>query len=110
MNGLQTIQVATGRGVILLGLFGVIFGIYAVLRLRSFYARMVVTSKVEAMGFTAIVLGAIILAGLSLWSIKLAFILVFELLTVAVSSHAIARSAWQNGYHLPPHKKENQHD
>lgn len=110
MNWLQTIQITAGRSVVLLGLFGIVFGVYAVLRLKSFYARIVVTSKVEAMGFTAIALGGMLLAGVSLWSAKLAFILVFELLTVAVSSHAIARSAWKRGYNLPPRAKEEKHD
>lgn len=110
MNWLQTIQLTAGCTVILLGLFSIMFGVYAVLRLQSFYARIVVTSKVEAMGFTAVVLGCMILAGLSVWSMKLAFILFFELLTVAVSSHAIAHSAWKNGHHLPPRATEDPHD
>ncbi|MFU8780108.1 MAG: cation:proton antiporter [Kiritimatiellia bacterium] len=98
------LQLTAGGICISLGLAAILFGVYAVLHLKSFYARIVITSKVEAMGFTAITLGCMILAGATLWTAKLAFILVFELLTVAVSSHAIARSAWKSGYHL--HLKE----
>jgi len=98
------IQQALGHAVIILGILITGFGVYAVLALRSFYARIVVTSKVEAMGFVTITLGAMILAGISLAGVKLAIILLFELLTVAVSAHAIARSAWKAGYHLPPRK------
>jgi multicomponent Na+:H+ antiporter subunit G len=104
------IQMALGGASIALGILGILFGVYAVLRLKSFYARIVVTSKVEAMGFTAIVIGCMILAGWSLWSAKLAFILAFELLTVAVSSHAIARSAWKSGYHLHMNREVQEHD
>ena len=91
-----------GQGMILLGLGFIAFGVYAVLRLNNFYARMVVTSKVEAMGFTTVTIGAMILVGLDIIAVKLLVILLFELLTVSVSAHAIARSAWNSGYHLPP--------
>lgn len=89
-----------GQSVILLGLLITGFGVYTVLRLDSFYARMVVTSKVEAMGFVTVVIGAMILSGLSAGTLKLVTILVFELLTVSVSAHAIARSAWVSGYRV----------
>lgn len=89
-----------GQSIILLGLLVTGFGVYTVLRLDSFYARMVVTSKVEAMGFITVVIGAIVVSGVSAAALKLGIILVFELLTVAVSAHAIARSAWMSGYRL----------
>ncbi len=108
---IEMLQQAVGRTLIALGVLSVVFGVYAVLHLKSFYARIVVTSKVEAMGFTAIALGAIVLSGISFWAVKLAFILVFELLTVAISSHAIARSAWKSGYHVPTNlTSERPHD
>lgn len=89
-----------GQGLILLGLSFVGFGVYTVLRLDSFYARMVVTSKVEAMGFLTVVIGAMLVSGFSLVAVKLAVIAVFELLTVAVGAHAIARSAWNSGFRI----------
>ncbi len=87
-----------GQVVIVAGLLITIFGVYAVLKLDGFFARIVVTSKVEAMGFVTIVVGAIIVTGFSLLSVKLVIILVFELLTVSAGAHAIARSAWISGY------------
>ena len=89
-----------GQGLILLGLLITGFGVYAVLRLNTFYARLVVTSKVEAMGFMLIILGAMILGGFSLTSLKLMMILSFELLTVSIGAHAVARSAWNSGYRV----------
>lgn len=94
----------------LLGLIAIGFGIYAILWLKSFYARMVVASKVEAMGFLTMTVGAMILAGLSIVTLKLLILLVFELLTVAVSAHAITRSAWKCGFHLPPNHSPEQAD
>jgi multicomponent Na+:H+ antiporter subunit G len=89
-----------GQSVMFLGLLITGFGVYTVLRLNTFYARMVVTSKVEAMGFVTVVMGAIIVSGLSAAALKLVTILVFELLTVSVSAHAVARSAWISGYRV----------
>ena len=99
---IASLQTWIGRTVILIGILITGIGVYAFLRLKSFYARLVITSKVEAMGFTTVVIGAMILAGFGLAAVKLAVILFFELLTVAVSAHAIARSAWNSGYVLPP--------
>lgn len=95
------IQQLLGQAIILLGILITGFGVYAFLKLDSFYARLVITSKVEAMGFTTITIGAILLAGIDIAAIKLAIILFFELLTVAAGAHAIARSAWKSGYRLP---------
>lgn len=100
METIAAVQQLVGQGIILLGLLITGFGVYTVLRLDTFYARMVVTSKVEAMGFVTIVIGAMVLTGLSPASLKLLMILVFELLTVAVAAHAIARSAWLSGFRV----------
>ena len=96
----MSVVAVAGQAIILLGLLITGFGVYTVLRLDSFYARMVVTSKVEAMGFVTVVIGAMVVSGLSAATLKLATILVFELLTVSVSAHAIARSAWVSGYRV----------
>lgn len=93
-------QATIGYAVIFLGLLFTGFGVYTVLRLPGFYARLVVTSKVETMGFVTIMFGVMILTGVSSATIKLAVILLFELLTVPVSSHAIARSAYISGYRI----------
>ncbi len=107
----SVIQQWAGQTLILLGILFTGIGVYAFLRLKSFYARLVITSKVEAMGFTTVVLGAMVLAGADIGTLKLAIILFFELLTVAVSAHAVARSAWKSGYHLPPVRRpERPHD
>lgn len=89
-----------GQALILLGLLITGFGVYAVLRLDSFYARCVVTAKVEAMGFVTVVIGAVFLAGVSMTSLKLLILLAFELLTVSAGAHAVVRSAWLSGYRV----------
>ncbi len=87
-----------GATLIISGLIMLGFGVYAILKLDRFYARLVVTSKVESMGFITILIGAMVLTGFSLFSVKILLILIFEMLTLPVGSHAIARSAYANGY------------
>ncbi len=97
---LGAVWMIVGQGLIGLGLLITVFGVYTVLRLDSFYARIVVTSKIEAMGFVTVVIGAMVVTGVSPAAVKLAIILLFELITVAVSAHVIARSAWVSGYRV----------
>jgi multicomponent Na+:H+ antiporter subunit G len=94
----MVIHLLIGQALILLGLLVTGFGVYAVLRLDGFYTRVVVTSKVEAMGFVIIVLGAVVVTGIDVAVLKLLLILLFELITVSVSAHAVARSAWKSGF------------
>ncbi len=92
------IQQVVGDGLIILGIVFAAFGVYAVLKLDRFYSRLVVTSKVETMAFITILLGAMVLTGLSFFTIKILIIILFEMLTLPVGSHAVARSAYVNGF------------
>lgn len=98
MGTLASIPVYIGQAMVLIGLLISGFGVYAVLKLDNFYARSVVTAKVEAMGFVTITAGAMLISGFSLVVLKLLILLIFELLTVSASAHAIVRSAWISGY------------
>ncbi len=93
-------QTIIGQALIFIGLLFTGFGVYTILRLDGFYPRLVITAKVETMGFVTIMLGAMVLTGWSIVTVKLAIILMFELVTVPVSAHAIARSAYVSGYRV----------
>ncbi|MFP4508752.1 MAG: cation:proton antiporter [Spirochaetaceae bacterium] len=109
---MSTIIAYVGEGVIYAGLALSAFGVYALLRLDKFYSRLVITSKVETMGFLTLIIGAIVVSGVSTFSVKLFVILVFELITLPVGAHAIARSAYRNGFRaregLYPEKEPEQ--
>ncbi len=98
MEMMSHIIYVVGQVFVILGLLITGFGVYAVLHLDGFYARSVVSSKVEAMGFVTVTVGAILMSGWALTVPKLVILLLFELLTVSASTHAIARSAWISGY------------
>lgn len=95
---MSTIVAYVGEAVIYAGLALSAFGVFALLRLDRFYSRLVITSKVETMGFLTLIIGAMIVSGVSSFSVKLFVILVFELITLPVGAHAIARSAYRNGF------------
>ena len=97
MDG-NVIQQVFGNSLIILGLVFATFGVFAILKLDRFYSRLVITSKVETMAFITILLGAIVLTGFSFFAVKIAIIILFEMLTLPVGSHAVARSAYVNGF------------
>lgn len=93
-------QQLVGQSLIVLGLLVMAFGVYTILRLQHFYSRLVITSKVEVMGFIIVLFGTMILTGFSLMTLKIFIIFIFELVTLPIASHAIARSAYANGFRL----------
>jgi len=95
---ISSIVQTAGQVFVIIGLLITGFGVYAILHLDSFYARSVVTSKVEAMGFFTVIIGAMMISGTPMIILKLLILLIFELLTVSAGTHAIARSAWISGY------------
>ncbi len=94
-----------GEGIIYAGLILSAFGVFALLKLDRFYSRLVITSKVETMGFLTLIIGAMLIAGFSGFAVKLFVILIFELITLPVGAHAIARSAYRTGFRARPGRK-----
>ncbi len=89
-----------GRGVVVLGLLFIASGVFSVLRYREFYSRIVTTAKVDTVGFITVLLGVVILEGFSFVSLKILLIVLFEMLTSPLSTHAIAHSAYTAGYRI----------
>lgn len=97
---IHTIQQLLGQAVILMGLLFIATGIYSVLAYKEFYSRIVITAKVDTVGFISVLVGIIILEGFSFFAMKVLIILVFEMLTAPMSTHAIAHSAYVAGYRI----------
>ncbi len=94
------ITVLIGRALIVIGLFFMAAGIYSVLRFHDFYSRVVITAKVDTVGFLTLIFGAMLIEGFSFFTLKLALIVVFELLTNPISTHSIAHSAYASGFKI----------
>ena len=74
------------------------FGVIGIFRFRTFYARILITSKAEIVGFLTMMLGIMLSAGLSFFSLKVGLITALVLLTNPIATHAITRSAHNSGY------------
>lgn len=75
-------------------------GVIGIFRFRSFYARILISAKVETVGFLTMMTGIMVSAGFSFFSLKLGLITVLVLLTNPLATHAIARSAHRSGYQI----------
>jgi len=91
---------------IFLGLVFIFFGTLGIIRFPDIYTRLQTSSKCDAAGTVAILIGLIVKEGLSSLSLKILIILIFLLLTNPVATHAIARSAAIRG--IKPWRKKRE--
>ncbi|MDQ2086168.1 monovalent cation/H(+) antiporter subunit G [Herbivorax sp. ANBcel31] len=87
--------------------FGIIlsaFGVYGIFRFNDFYSRVLISSKVDTVGFMTIMLGVILKNGFNFFSFKVLLIVIIAVITTPLATHAIARSAYISGYKI---KKED---
>jgi multicomponent Na+:H+ antiporter subunit G len=84
------------------GIFGIIGGI-GLLRLPDFFSRIHAASITDSMCAPCIIAGLMLQSGLTLVTVKLAFLIVFLFLTSPTASHALAKAALHGG--LEPGRK-----
>jgi multicomponent Na+:H+ antiporter subunit G len=89
---------------IILGLVFIFFGTLGIIRFPDIYTRLQTSSKCDAAGAVALLVGLMVREGFDLLSLRILIILVFLLLTNPVASHAIARSAAIRG--IKPWRKK----
>jgi len=82
-----------GNLLIIVGLVFTALGIYGTFRFNDFFQRILITSKIDTVGFLTIMLGVILKMGFSYFSLKVFIVLILFLVTNPISSHAILRSA-----------------
>ena len=91
---------------IFLGLVFMFFGTLGIIRFPDIYTRLQTSSKCDAAGAVALLVGLMVREGLNSFSLRILIILIFLLLTNPVATHAIARSAAIRGI-KPWVKKKN---
>jgi len=82
---------------LLLGTLILIFAALGVARFPDFYSRLHAAGKGDTLGLAFVLLGLMVTAGLSLVSLKLAFIVFFVFIFNPTATHALARGAWVCG-------------
>ena len=94
---LDLLRAWLGGGLVCLGSVFMIVGAVGLLRLPDVFTRMHGASVSDTLGAGLILVGLMVLAGLSLVTVKLIFLILFFGLMSPVSTHAIARAALHAG-------------
>jgi len=91
------IVAVAGSAVVLLGSVFMVIGAVGVVRMPDVFTRLHAASVSDTFGVGLILLGLILVGGLTLVSVKLAFLVAFLFLTGPVATHAVARAALDAG-------------
>jgi multicomponent Na+:H+ antiporter subunit G len=83
---------------IIIALLFMALGVIGLFRFKDFYSRILISAKIETVGFLTIMIGFAILSGLSYAAMKIILITLMVMITNPLSTHAIARSAFLSGY------------
>ncbi len=86
-----------GSAIVLLGSVFMVIGALGMLRMPGVYTRLHAASVADTFGVGLILFGLILVGGLTLVSVKLAFLAAFLFLTGPVATHAVARAALDAG-------------
>ena len=92
-------------GLIAASLVFMAIGVMGIFRFRHFYARILITAKVEIIGFLVLMAGIMIRHGFSFFTLKVGLISLFVLLTNPITTMAITRAAYKSGLRPPPDEK-----
>jgi len=86
-----------GGGLVLVGGFFMIVGAVGLWRMPDVFTRMHASSVSDTLGAALILLGLMVIAGVSLVTVKLIFLALFFGLMSPVATHAVARAALHAG-------------
>lgn len=87
-----------GGGLVLLGMLLSLLGAIGTLRFPDVYTRIHAASITDTGGASLVVLGLCLLSGLTIVTLKLAFVWVFIMLTTPVAANALANAAFSSGH------------
>ncbi|HET7717069.1 MAG TPA: monovalent cation/H(+) antiporter subunit G [Bauldia sp.] len=94
---LAEIAALAGGAVAVLGSVFMVIGALGVVRMPDVFTRLHAASVSDTFGVGLVLIGLILVGGLTLVSVKLAFLLAFLFLTGPVATHAVARAALDAG-------------
>ncbi|MCL1862990.1 MAG: monovalent cation/H(+) antiporter subunit G [Defluviitaleaceae bacterium] len=87
-----------GNIIIVLGICFMIFGAWGLFKLKDFYSRILVASKIDTVGVVSLIIGFALRHGFSFFSSKLFLIMVILLVLNPLVAHILARSAYISGH------------
>jgi multicomponent Na+:H+ antiporter subunit G len=93
-------QETIGTLIIIIGVVFVAIGVIGIYRFDNFYARALVSSKVDTVGYLTLMIGVMIKNGFSFFSLKVFVILVITMIINPLITHSMVRSAHISGYKI----------
>ena len=91
MDGLREI---IGVIIIFAGLVFMFFGVIGIYKFKTFYTRLLATSKTDTVGAITIIIGVSIINGFSFFTAKVILIALIMLIFNPLIAHTMARSAY----------------
>ena len=107
---INNLQQLIGSIVIWIGVAFMIFGVFGIYKLKDFYPRLLVASKVDTVGMLTLCIGFIIRSGISFFSGKLILLVVIILILNPLVAHIMARSAYSSGVDVIEEDKNQNKD
>ncbi len=86
-----------GWAFIAAGSFFTVVGAFGLVRMPDLYTRLHASGVLDPFGVSLILIGLMFQAGLTLVTVKLAFLVVLLMFTSPVACHALARAALHRG-------------
>jgi multicomponent Na+:H+ antiporter subunit G len=86
-----------GQSLAILGAVVAIIGAIGIVRFPDIYTRLHAAGVTDTGGVTVTIIGLMLIAGLSMVTLKLAIIWVFVMITSPTASHALANAAFGSG-------------
>lgn len=95
---MSDVLASIGGGLVVIGVLLSILGAVGVLKFPDVYTRIHAASITDTAGASLVLLGLCLVAGITLTTLKLAFIWMFVMLTTPVAANALANAAFGSGH------------
>jgi multicomponent Na+:H+ antiporter subunit G len=89
-----------GNIIIYAGIIFMLIGVIGILKYKNFYARILITTKIDTVGVFTIIVGIIVKHGISFFSLKLLLLLVLIMIINPLITHIIAHCAYSSGLEI----------
>ena len=88
----------TGNIIICIGIAFMLVGVIGIFKFKDFYARILVTTKIDTVWAFTIIIGIAVKHGFSFFSLKLLLLLVLMMIVNPLVTNIIAHCAYLSGY------------
>lgn len=86
--------------IIIIGLIFTALGIFGTFQFNDFFNRILITAKVDTVGYITILFGYMLKMGFTFFTFKVLLALILYLVTNPIATHAILRCADIRGYKI----------